>query len=147
MPRNNSKSPASKGNSKSTAKKIASGSPERKAAGDRNIDRGESALTPLEDPAAIAASLPPPGEEQLVGLDKPIAKPADSSHLKNDSTLLSQEVDPSTTQASHHRELEEYHLKTAEVTFVEKAAAVSIPNSRSVTRHYIPSHHLGTLPC
>ena len=130
MTRNNSKSPASKGNSKNVPKKIASGSPERKAAGVRSINRGESLDIPLEEPAAIAASFPPPGEEQLAGIHRPIAKPADSSHQKNDSVLFSQETNPSTPQAPEHRQLEEQQLKTAEVTFVEKAAAVSIPDSR-----------------
>ena len=74
------------------SKKLASGSPERKAAGVRSIDRGESSPIPLEDPAAIAASLPPPGEEQLAGIDRPIAKPADSSHQKNDSVSLIYDV-------------------------------------------------------
>ena len=119
MTRNNSKSPASKGNSKSVSKKLASGSPERKAAGVRSIDRGESSPIPLEDPAAIAASLPPPGEEQLAGIDRPIAKPADSSTLKNDSVLFRQDTNTSTPRAPD-RQLEEQQSKTVEVTFVEK---------------------------
>ena len=93
---------------------------------DARSDRGENLPTPLEDTAAAAASLPPPGEAQPVGLDKPIAKLADSSHQKNDS-IPSQEVNPSTPPVSLVRQLEEEHQsKPAEVTFMEKAAAPSV---------------------
>ena len=61
---------------------------------------------------------------------KPIAKPEDSSNMKNDSVSVRQDTNLSTPQAPEHRQLEEQQLKTAEVTFVEKTTAISITNSR-----------------
>ena len=130
MIRNNSKSPSSKGNPKNVPKKNASDSPERKAIGARSTDRGEKSDIPLEEPATIVASPQPPGEEQLEESSKPIAKPEDSSNMKNDSVSVRQDTNPSTPQAPEHRQLEEQQLKTAEVTFVEKTTAISITNSR-----------------
>ena len=130
MIRNNSKSPSSKGTPKKVPKKNASDSPERKAIGARSTDRGEKSDIPLEEPAAIAASPQPPGEEQLKEVIEPIAKHEDSSSTKNDLVFPSQDTNPSTPQAPMHRQLEEQPLKTAEVTFVEKTTAVSITNSR-----------------
>ena len=68
-------------------------------------------------------------EDQPGEVAKLIAKLTDPS-TKNDSILPSQEMNPSTPPVSLLRELEEHQSKPAEVTFVEKAAAVSVPNSR-----------------
>jgi hypothetical protein len=138
MPRT-SKSPSSGGNSKNREKKSASGSPEQKAAGKFSIDGGETPLTPLDEPAETSASLQPfmDKEDQPGEVAKLIAKLTDSPK-KNDSILPSQEVNPSTPPVSLSRELEEHQSKPAEVTFIEKAAAASVPSDlRNSRRHKV----------
>jgi hypothetical protein len=130
MTRNSWRSPKDKGTPKNVAKKNASDSPERKAIGGRSADGGGEADFPPQEPATNVASPRPPEEEPLEESKGPIAKPEDSASKKNDSSSIRQDTSPSTPKAAEQRQPEEQQVKTGEVTFFEKASAVSISNSR-----------------